>query len=329
MALEAKTDNVYCFRCGKAFGKRRGNFHASYALMHRGVGFVPICKSCVEKLFEGYLAQCNDPKMAVRQMCRKLDLFWSEAVFDSIVNKNTTKTLMGAYLTRLTTNSYAGKSYDDTLSKEGTLWDFESNIGKKEKNTYVVEEEKEEVEEEPVDENVIAFWGSGYTSSMYRELEKRRSYWMSKFPEGADLDIGTEAIIKQICALELDINRDRAAGRAVDKSINALNTLLGSANLKPTQKKQDDVEALADTPMGVWLYRFENERPLPDEYEDSKILKYVFTWMGHLCKMLGVKGNKYTKLYEDEVKKYTVDKPEYDGDDEDSFLDMLESTEDE
>ena len=329
MALEAKTDNVYCFRCGKAFGKRRGNFPASYALMHRGVGYAPICKGCIEKLYDGYLAQCNDPKMAVRQMCRKLDMFWSEAVFDSVVNKNTTKSLMSAYITRLTTNAYAGKSYDDTLSNEGTLWNFGSNISNNEKDTGNEVNEDDHQEEEPVDEGVVAFWGSGYSPGMYRELEERRKYWMSKFPDGSDLDIGTEAIIKQICALELDINRDRAAGRAVDKSINALNTLLGSANLKPTQKKRDDVEALADTPMGVWLYRFENERPLPDEYEESKILKYIFTWMGHLCKMLGVKGNKYTKLYEDEIKKYTVEKPEYDGDDEDAFLDMLESVDDE
>lgn len=330
MALEAKTDNVYCFRCGKAFGRRRGNFPASYALMHRGVGFIPICKECVEKLYEGYLAQCNDPKLAVRQMCRKLDLFWSEAVFNSVSNKSTTKSLMSAYITRLTTNAYAGKSYDDTLSNEGTLWNFDDakiELQKEQVNEQV--EDDVEEDDEPIDDNIVAFWGSGYSKPMYRELEKRREYWMSKYPDSSDLDIGTEAIIKQICALELDINRDRAAGRAVDKSINALNTLLGSANLKPTQKKQDDVEALADTPMGVWLYRYENERPLPDDYDDSKILKYVFTWMGHLCKMLGVKGNKYTKLYEDEIAKYAVEKPEYDGDDEDAFLDMLESTEDE
>lgn len=325
MALEAKTDHAYCFRCGKAFGRRKGNFPASYALMHRGVGYIPICKDCVQKLYDGYLAQCNDAKLAVRQICRKLDLFWSEAVFDSVSNKTTTNSLVFAYITRLTTNSYAGKSYDDTLSNEGTLWDFDANVGRKETPTDIAEVEEND-EEEPVDESVVTFWGSGYSNKMYAELEKRREYWMSKFPDASDLDIGTEAIIKQICALELDINRDRAAGRSVDKSINALNTLLGSANLKPTQKKQDDVEALADTPMGVWLYRFENERPLPDEYDESKILKYIFTWMGHLCKMLGVKGNKYTKLYEDEIAKYAVEKPEYDGDDEDSFLDMLEST---
>lgn len=328
MALEVKTDKAICHRCGKAFGRRRGNFPVSYALQHRGVGFLPICKDCAEKLYEGYLSQCNDPKVAMRQICRKLDLFWSERIFNSIVNKTTNKSLLSTYLTRLTTSTYAGKSYDDTLKAEGTLWAFGNGVidsGEDEKEQEVAEDLNEP--EEEVDESIIAFWGRGFTPSMYNELEQRRSYWMSRFPDD-ELDIGTEAIIKQICALELDINRDRAAGRAVDKSINALNTLLGSANLKPTQRK-DETESLTDTPMGVWLYRFENERPLPDEYNESQVLKYVFTWMGHLCKMLGVKGNKYTKLYEDEIRKYTVEKPEYDGDEEEAFLDMLDSMNDE
>ena len=324
MALEVKTDKAICHRCGKAFGKRRGNFPVSYALLHRGAGFLPICKDCLETMYNEYLAQCGDPKKTVRQMCRKLDLFWSEKVFDSVVNKTTTRSLMSTYLTRLTTNTYAGKSYDDTLRKEGTLWNFDNSIPKPKEEVKEIKEDPPE-HEEPVDDGIIAFWGSGYSPALYKELEQRRDYWMSNVAPDGDIDVGTEAIIKQICALELDINRDRAAGRAVDKSVNALNTLLGSANLKPAQKKQDDAEALADTPMGVWLYRFENERPLPDEYDDSKMLKYVFTWMGHLCKMLGIKGNKYTKLYEDEVRKYTVEKPEYDGDDEEAFLDMLDS----
>lgn len=327
MGLEVRTDKAICHRCGKAFGKRRGSFPVSYALMHRGVGYLPICRECADKLFDSYLAQCNDPKMALRQMCRKLDLYWNEKIFNSVINKTTNRSLFSTYLTRLTTNTYSGKSYDDTLLAEGTLWNFDHPSVVSE-STHVEEQvEEDEVEEEPVADSIVAFWGSGYSPGMYRELEQRRSYWMSKFPDD-NLDIGTEAIIKQICALELDINRDRAAGRAVDKSINALNTLLGSANLKPAQRKEE-TESLAETPMGVWLYRFENERPLPDEYDESRVLKYVFTWMGHLCKMLGVKGNKYTKLYEDEIRKYTVEKPEYDGDDEEAFLDMLDSMSDE
>ena len=140
-------------------------------------------------------------------------------------------------------------------------------------------------------------------------------------PDDVDLDVGTEALLRQICSMELDINRDRAAGRSVEKSVATLNTLLGSLNLKPVQRKQDEADAgLSKTPLGVWLYRYENKRPLPDDGSgDSKFLKYVFTWLGHVCKMLGVK-NGYEQLYEDEIAKYRVEMPEYDGDDDEAFM---------
>lgn len=333
MAIEMSSDSVICCRCGMKFGRRKGNFAVSYASSYRGIGHLPICKECVETMYNGYLAQCNDRRAAVRQMCRKLDLFWSDQLFDAVSKKSATRSIMTQYVARINTDTYAGKSYDDTLIADGTLWLFD-RVPSQESSDDTINEASQPTEEpvvlpaqtEPVKEDVIAFWGTGYTPSMYAELEQRRSYWMSRFPDDVELDIGTEAIIRQICSLELDINRDRAAGRAVDKSINALNTLLGSANLKPVQKKQDDNDlAMANTPLGVWLYRYENKRPLPDVYDDSKILKYVFTWMGHLCKMLGMKDNKYTKLYEEAIARYSVDKPEYDGDDDEAMLDALEA----
>lgn len=323
MALEITADKAICIKCGRQYTRRKGYFPVSYAVQHKGIGYAPICKECIEQLYNSYLAQCKSAKLAVRQMCRKLDLYWDEKLYDLTARKSTTTTMMASYMNKLTNVTYAGKSYDDTLATEGTLWDFADSTLRVIKTP---EDNSESIENnEPVDENVIAFWGTGYTPAMYRELEQRRSYWMSRLPEGLELDIGTEAIIKQMCSLELDINRDRAAGRPVDKSINALNTLLGSANLKPVQKKQEEADsAINNTPLGVWLYRFENKRPLPDTYDDSPILKYVFTWMGHLCKMMGIKDNKYTKLYEEAIHKYSVSKPEYDGDDEEAFLDELD-----
>ena len=106
---------------------------------------------------------------------------------------------------------------------------------------------------------------------------------------------------------------------------NALNTLLGSANLKPAQKKSDaDTEnELANTPLGVWLWKYENKRPLPEIDEQLKdvngIKKYVFTWMGHLCKMLNIK-NTFTRLYEEEIERLRVEKPEYEDEDEETLL---------
>lgn len=330
MAIEFSSESAVCYMCGKPYPKKKGYFPVSYAALHKGTGYVSICRTCIENLYSKYLSQCNDPKLAVRQVCRKLDLFWNGDLFDEVYKRSTRDSVISPYISKLNGTRFIGKSYDDTLAKEGTLWSFAENKAAIRKVPEGMEPSSEfdGLEESPIDDEVVAFWGTGYTPQMYEQLEQRRSYWMGKFPSDVELDLGTEAIIRQLCSLELDINRDRAAGKPIDKSVNALNTLLGSANLKPTQKRQDDSDSTANmAPLGVWIHRFEHEKPIPEKYEPSPILKYIFTWMGHLCKMLGIKGNKYATLYEQEIAKYTVNKPEYD-DNEEAFLDELEESPD-
>lgn len=325
MAIEMSSDTAICSRCGRKYSRRKGYFPVSYAILYKGTGYVPVCKDCIDTMYNTYLAQCNNAKDAVRQMCRKLDLYWSESVYDMVERKSTTRTMMTQYIAKINSVSYAGKSYDDTLSEEGTLWNFNQvadDVSDYEDSDIQQNESLETPEE------IITFWGSGYSDEMYRELEQRRQYWMSKFPEGTELDVGTEALIRQICSLELDINRDRIAGKSVDKSVNALNNLLGSANLKPTQQKADGDSAQENTPFGVWIRRWETQRPVPDpdpELEDvDGIIKYISIWfLGHLCKMLGIK-NTYCRLYEEEIAKMRVDRPEYeDEDDETLFNDIF------
>ena len=327
MAIEVNASSAICSKCGKSYGRRKGYFPVNYGLLYKGVGYVSVCKDCIDAMYNGYLSQCNNARDAVRQMCRKLDLYWSDKVYEIVERKNTTSTMMTSYIAKINTVSYSGKSYDDTLAEEGTLWNWSAQP--------VVEPEpaqsntQADDEEMKIPEDVIAFWGDGYTPEMYTSLEQRRSYWMSRFPEDYELDIGTEAIIRQICSLELDINRDRAAGRAVDKSVNALNTLLGSASLKPTQKKADDTDSSIDkTPLGVWAQRLEYKRPIkevdPELQDVDGIVRYISIWyLGHLCKMLGIK-NTYCKLYEEEIAKMRVEHPEYeDEDDETLFNDIF------
>lgn len=329
MAIEMSSDVAICSRCGKKYSRRKGYFPVSYAVLHKGIGHIPVCKECIDTMYNTYLAQCNNAKDAVRQLCRKLDLYWSESVYDLVQRKSTTRSMMTQYIAKINTVSYAGKSYDDTLSEEGTLWNFTPEIN--EESVEVADVTPVETVEIETPEEIIAFWGSGYSDEMYRELEQRRQYWMSKFPEGIELDVGTEALIRQICSLELDINRDRIAGKSVDKSVNALNNLLGSANLKPAQQKADGDNAQENTPFGVWIRRWETQRPVPDpdpELEDvDGIVRYISIWfLGHLCKMLGIK-NTYCKLYEEEIAKIRVDRPEYeDEDDETMFNDIFGST---
>lgn len=339
MGIEMNMESVICFRCGRKYGKRRGNFHVSYGIQHKGVGHLPICKSCVESMYKTYLLECGDAKLAVRQMCRKLDVYWNEAAYDTSVVKSTARSVMAAYLQKMSTTAFAGRSYDDTLIDEERLWELNPVPPEPEPEPEPEEVVEESPEEVPVDDysditdDIIAFWGSGYTPGMYRELEQRRSYYTSKLPKGAELDVGSEALIRQICNLEVSIARDSVTGKSIDKSVNSLNTLLGSLNLRPAQQKDNDAEAnLASTPLGVWLYRYENKRPLPEVDEQLKdvnhVKKYVFTWMGHLVKMLGIK-NGYTKLYDDEIERLRVERPEYDEeDDEDLLIDVYSDSSD-
>ena len=57
-----------------------------------------------------------------------------------------------------------------------------------------------------------------------------------------------------------------------------------------------------------------------EELKDvDKIGWYIDVFFkGHLSKMMGLK-NSYSKMYEDEMAKYKVDKPEYENDDEALF----------
>lgn len=322
-AIELNASSTVCRRCGTAYSRLKGNFPVSYARLYRGTGYMPYCRECIDGILTSYIQECNNIKDAVRQVCRKLDLYWNDRLFDSVEQKSATRSIMTSYITKTNQAKYAGKSYDDTLKEENAMWvwpadsnGFKSQIG--------MNDPPEDIE---VDPSVAAFWGTGYTPEMYRDLEQRREYWISKYPDGYVFDIGLEALIRQICALELDINRDRAEGKSVEKSVSALNSLLGSAMLKPAQKNDSGDAALEKTPFGVWIDRWENKRPIPEpdpEFQDvDGIIRYITIWfLGHICKMLGIK-NTYCKLYEEEIAKLRVEHPEYDEEDDETLFDDI------
>ena len=344
MAIELSTDKVICPRCGIAFSKRKGNFPVCYGEMYRGIGYLHICKDCLRDIYMKYLSLCGDQKAAVRQTCRKLDLYWNETIFESVLAKSSDRTIMSLYLSRINSTAYAGKSYDTTLTEEGTLWDFY----RKDNDIIATTEELQTISNsgdsnpeeakkypDPSPERVV-FWGAGYTNEMYYLREQKWKYYLEKsgIPEDADLDLGTEVLLKQICNLEVDIVRDQMAGKSVEKSVAALNTLLGSLKSRPDQiKKKDELDAkLEATPMGVWIQRWEEKRPLPEEdipENEKSLVKYVSVWfLGHLCKMLNIK-NSYSQLYEDEIAKLRVERPDLDDEDDESLLYNIFSEDDE
>lgn len=327
-SLDVSTDRATCARCGKKYPKVAGYFPASYQDLHKGIGHVPICKQCITIMYEKYLDETDNDEMAsTRQMCRKLDLFWSEDVFNTVKPKNIgTSRLITAYISRLCGNAYVGKSYDDTLLIEGALWGNKQSE-RHDDEPAVDDDLNDDNDLSDIPDETIDFWGKGYSASTYRYLDQKRNEWLSQYPDGYKPTPTEESTIRQLSLLDLDIDRERSEGKPVDKLLSSYTNLIGLLNFKPSQQKNDNNDnALNNTPMGVWAYRYEHSKPIPNKYEPSKLLKYMFVWMGHLCRLLGIKDNKYTRLYEETIKRYTVNKPEYDGDEEDLFAQELEET---
>lgn len=334
--VDSSAAPTVCRKCGTAFSRLKGYFQVCYSYLYKGIGYLPYCNDCIDAMYEAYITDGRSPADAVRQICRKLDLYWNERLFIDAEKMSPSRSVMRSYIAKTNNSKYVGKCYDDTLREEGALWVWPPQYGEIKPSEGQPDADGDDEEDEiEVDPDIIAFWGPGNTPKMYQELQQRYLYWKEHLPVGVNInDIGVQALLRQICSVEIELNKLRAAGKSTDKAVNSLNTLLGSAMLKPAQKRDEADVAIDNTPFGVWIRKWEDGRPIPapdPEMEDvDGIKKYVFTWLhGHLCKMLGIK-NSYSRLYDEAIAKMRVEKPEYSDEDEEALIyDVFSSSDDE
>jgi hypothetical protein len=320
----------YCCRCGTSFGQRRNNFPVSHSHMYLGTGYLPFCRDCVDELYEIYFDRRRSKKEALRAVCMKLDIYWHPAIFEMANNGYESGSLVRRYIGKTNLYKYIGKTFDDTLAEEEAEQierlrfpaqpsAVSGDGGDRATDNSLISDDPDTLSVAP---DVIAFWGSGFQPSLYVELEQKYKAWTDGL--GGDVDPGAQAIYKQICILECTINKDLAAGRSIAQHENALNTLLGSAKLRPAQKTNTEDAELENMPFGVGIRRWENTRPIPEpdpEFQDvDGIVRYITVWfLGHLCKMLGIK-NTYCKLYEEEMERLRVRAPEFEDEDDESLF---------
>lgn len=314
-----------CTRCGRVYSKQRSNFPSSQSpLFAKNGGYLPICGSCVDELWQDYTKEFGDDVAAARRVCMKLDIYWEEKLFISTrdnlaVNSSAIRT----YITKLNLYRYMGKTFDFTLREEARKAELEAQDPK----DTVVEAQEDAQISAPTDE-VIRFWGEGYTYGEYAELEERFNKWTGGVPLD-ELSPGAETLYRQICVLELVIKKNANAGRPIEQSVNQLNNLIGSVNAKPTQQIRSDGDDDFDgLPIGVGIRLYENTRPIPEtlpEYRDvDGIVRYIIVWvLGPLCKLFHIK-NRYSQLYEEEMARLRVERPDVaDEDDEDLLYDVF------
>lgn len=322
----------YCVRCGRTYKHQQRNFPSCKTPMWRvgNNGYLPVCNFCVDELFDHYRTVLSNDKEAMKRVCSKFDIYWHPDIYATASRDSHATSRIRAYIKLSCQFKWVDKSYDDTLDEEAQQEAENQGVSLQDAQRAEEAAQSEDNDEEEIYINPesIRFWGPGLKPEMYEDLDIRYDNWRQGMFKDAEVDASEQAVLKQICIAEMQINRKLMAGENTDRDQAALNTMLGSANLKPVQKKDPVGDAaIENNPFGCWIQKIEETEPIPEpdpEFEDADgIWRYVSIWfLGHLCKMCKI-NNRYSQMYEAELRKLSVERPEYEGEDEEAIFDDI------
>lgn len=108
-----------CLRCNSSWENPIGHFYKSAwsELYLKNSRYTPLCKSCVEELFDSGEKKYGTKTSAII-MCYKLDIPFYHSLFDSVIVSNNRFT-MGLYLRQLNGTQYRYQDFSQTiLNKE-------------------------------------------------------------------------------------------------------------------------------------------------------------------------------------------------------------------
>lgn len=308
MAKTNKT-KIACFYCGEEYVET--NFYKSYSNFYSNIGKVPYCKQCIEKFYQEYFDKytnegCLTPeKKAVQRLCMIFDMYYSEDAFnsamDSVKKREMNISPMGAYMKMVQLQQHKEKSYENTITEA-------------EQENFAMAAISDLSGEITVDQNTRNFFGNGFVDEDYKFLKKEYDDWTARHECNTKAQ---EEVIKDICFNRLQNLKALRRGEDTKDITASFQKMLDAGKLQP---KQNAGDATADNQtFGTLIDKWENERPLPEIDEElkdvDKIALYInIFFKGHLSRMMGIK-NGFSNLYTKFMKKYTVEKPEYDDDD--------------
>lgn len=287
---------IICPSCGLHSDNIVKDFYASYSPIYDYSRSMPICKKCANDLLDKYTLKYRDPMVAFQRFCEVMDIYYNDEIAEATKG---TANWLSTYVSRVSRSPYTGKSYRDTI-KEGN-------------DVLKQEVENQEDEKVGVPKKLIKRWGIGYTLDQYNWMQDEYDDWCHRYEVIGDKSL--EILVTNIVRTELEIQEATNTGADVNKLTTRLNTLLGSANLKPSQNAEGEDSIY---PFGVEIEKVEEEMPIePDpQFEDvDGIKRYMQIFSGHIAKMFN-RPNRFTRIYEEEMEKYTVHPPHYDEEDE-------------
>lgn len=288
----SSTNNkIRCLHCNKEMKSNNENFYTNSNPLFSSEK-LEVCKKCIRDFIgdnKNAIGYLDRVKLVLALMNRPLlEDIWLASDGD-----------WNNYIPQIS-SFHKGKSFaDSSITMNGAR--------KKDYEEY--SEEQSQVSPEEL-RHLQLRWGRGFEIDDYLFLENEYETLLTSYECES---YAQEMLFHEISHQRLVIKKNREDGKSTEKELKTLQDLLASSNIKPVQ--ETGANAVEQATFGTLIKKFENEDPIPEpspEWEDvDGIRKYVQVWfLGHLCRMLGIK-NEYSKMYEEERAKYNVEAPTY------------------
>lgn len=292
---------IYCSHCGQ--WKSAATFYSSKASPD-GIEHYA-CKECILNECTEYDKKNNirtDNREKTIETFRRLNWYFDENVYNEQLQKLSEQTGEKIRSTAVqqwivicrSLNDYSQKTYKDSVFSSD---DDESNP---EVNTKIVQKTLKAAKKR---------FGN-YSNEDLMFLENEYQDWIKRYPCE---NKGQEVLYKQICFIELNIDKAQKEGKDTKDLLKSLQDVMTSLQIKPSQNNSN---ALTEAKtFGQLIAKWEETKPIPEPDEDFKdvdhISEYVDVFMrGHLAKMMGLK-NGYSEKYDSYIAQYSAKKHEY------------------
>ena len=236
----------YCRICQKMLPASKF-YEATNTIIDKN-GLLSVCRDHCHEIYDMYYSIHNNVDIALKLTCRDLDVRYSEEALkqaqshvESLMEKGKPASkIFGYYKSKLGSTDKNNQKLESFRFKDT---EFENLIN-------------DQVEEE-VDDDLVLFWGRGFSLNDVIFLETELSNWKQthKCDNQAEL-----TLLREICIKILTIRNRRAGKENVSNDLKELQDLMKTASVDPAKANQASAGKSHEA-FGLWVKDVEQFRP--------------------------------------------------------------------
>lgn len=198
-----------CLCCGRSWETTQKFYTNKFSsILKANDGAVPICKDCVDELFENYTKKYNSVRKALMVIMHYLDMPFIRELYDDVRKSSVgTSFQIGIYIRRLNTRQYTRKDFSYSI--------MEGELNKTVDDTNAAKEDRWSDDEIQIRDEVIRICGYDPFSDFSNGA---RRFLFSDYAKYIDDDISDDAyLLSQIQQVVINNNLIRGYDRVLSR----------------------------------------------------------------------------------------------------------------